>query len=175
MISQQSRHCTVELHALPSRIGQVRRIISAQLRYWRLDPLIDHAALGVTELLTNVHRHAQPDKRCTVDVALLLDSLTVSVSDHDPRVPNLTDADTYDTGGRGLALIAAVSQSWGVRPSASGKSVWFTLPAPPGSVAARPAHCPVYGAATDGPFDGADLEAVILEYGHATARTVVMG
>ncbi|WP_345642566.1 ATP-binding protein [Streptomyces tremellae] len=174
MISQPSRHCTVELHALPSRIGQVRRIISAQLRYWRLDPLIDHAALGLTELLTNVHRHAQPDKRCTVDVELLLDRLTVSVSDHDPRMPNLTDAATYDTCGRGLALIAAVSQSWGVSRSAGGKSVWFTLPAPPGA-AAPPSHLPVYGAATDGPFDTADLEGVVLEYGHATARSAIMG
>jgi hypothetical protein len=58
VISQPSRHCTVELQALPSRIGQVRRIVSAQLRYWHLDPLIDRASLGVTELLTNVHRHA---------------------------------------------------------------------------------------------------------------------
>lgn len=165
----------MELHALPSRIGQVRRIISAQLRYWRLDPLIDHAALGVTELLTNVHRHAQPDKRCTVDVQLLLERLTVSVSDHDPRVPSLHDAETYDTGGRGLALIAAVSESWGVRPSASGKSVWFTLPAPSGTAVTPPSHCPVYGAETDGPFTSADLDAVIFEYGHATSRSAVMG
>ncbi|WP_329459219.1 ATP-binding protein [Streptomyces sp. NBC_01497] len=175
MTSQHSRHCTVELHALPSRIGQVRRIISAQLRYWRLDPLIDHAALGVTELLTNVLRHAQPDKRCTVDVELLLDRLTVSVSDHDPRLPNLTAAATYDTGGRGLALIAAVCQSWGVSQSVGGKSVWFTLPAPAGTIASLSSHCPVYGAATDGPFDTADLAAVVLEYGHATARSAVMG
>lgn len=74
----------MELQALPSRIGQVRRIISAQLRYWHLDPLIDQAALGVTELLTNVHRHAQPDKTCTVEIEFLLERLTVSVHDHDP-------------------------------------------------------------------------------------------
>ena len=71
----------MELQALPSRIGQVRRIVSAQLRYWHLDPLIDRAALGVTELLTNVHRHAQPDKTCVVEIELLLDQLMVSVRD----------------------------------------------------------------------------------------------
>ncbi|MFD0384979.1 ATP-binding protein [Streptomyces stramineus] len=71
----------------PPRIGQVRRIVSAQLRYWHLDQLIDSAALGVTELLTNVHRHAEPDKRCTVEIDLVLDQLTVSVRDHDPRLP----------------------------------------------------------------------------------------
>jgi anti-sigma regulatory factor (Ser/Thr protein kinase) len=131
VISQPSRHCTVELQALPSRIGQVRRIVSAQLRYWHLDPLIDRAALGVTELLTNVHLHAQPDKTCTVEMELLLDRLTVSVHDHDPRLPELRDADPSDTSGRGLAMVAAVADSWGARPDGdSGKVVWFTLPAP---------------------------------------------
>lgn len=142
----------MELQALPSRIGQVRRIISAQLRYWQLDPLIDHAELGVTELLTNVHRHAQPDKSCTVEIELLLERLTVSVHDHDPRLPTVRDADASSTSGRGLALIAAVSESWGVRPSGgSGKAVWFTLPAP-WLFAGHPPH-PVYGAMTGGPFD----------------------
>ncbi|MFG2307919.1 ATP-binding protein [Streptomyces sp. NPDC048566] len=130
MISQPSRHCAVELQALPSRIGQVRRIVSAQLRYWHLDPLIDRAALGVTELLTNVHLHARPDKQCTVRIELLLDTLTVSVHDHDPRLPEIRAADAAATCGRGLAMVAAMSESWGVRPDGeSGKVVWFTLPA----------------------------------------------
>lgn len=132
MIKHPSRHCSVELQALPSRIGQVRRIVSAQLRYWRLDPLIDRAALGVTELLTNVHRHAQPDKNCTVEIELQLDRLTVSVRDHDPRLPVVeegTAATPMATCGRGLAMVAAVSESWGVRPHDDGKVVWFTLPA----------------------------------------------
>ncbi|MFE7747995.1 ATP-binding protein [Streptomyces sp. NPDC057428] len=151
MISEPSRHCAVELQALPSRIGQVRRIISAQLRYWHLDPLIDHAALGVTELLTNVHRHAQPDKSCTVEIELLLDRLTVSVHDHDPRLPTVCDADSSATSGRGLAMIAAVSESWGMRPSDdAGKVIWFTLPAPSFTTALP--TLPVYGSTTDGPF-----------------------
>ena len=136
MISKPSRHCAVELQALPSRIGQVRRIVSAQLRYWHLDPLIDRAALGVTELLTNVHRHAQPDKMCTVEIELLTGRLTVSVHDHDPRLPEVRDADLFATGGRGLAMVAAVSESWGVRPQGeTGKVVWFTLTAPSPAVA----------------------------------------
>ncbi|WP_409235190.1 ATP-binding protein [Streptomyces sp. PA5.6] len=150
MISQPSRHCTVELQALPSRIGQVRRIVSAQLRYWHLDPLIDQAALGVTELLTNVHRHAEPDKMCTVEIELLLDRLTVSVHDHDPRLPELRESDPFATCGRGLAMVAAVSESWGVRPQGdAGKVVWFTLPAVSPAVTLAP--YPVYGAAEKTP------------------------
>ncbi|MFJ5226446.1 ATP-binding protein [Streptomyces sp. NPDC088400] len=175
MISQPSRHCTVELKALPSRIGQVRRIISAQLRYWHLDPLIDPAALGVTELLTNVHRHAQPDKMCTVDVELRPERVTVSVSDHDPRLPAVNHALPFDTCGRGLALIAAVSESWGIRPQGdTGKSIWFTLPASPAALAL--ALRPVYGATTDGPFLGvAALGPGTGEHGRTAARSAVFG
>ncbi|WP_327227629.1 ATP-binding protein [Streptomyces platensis] len=129
MIRQPSRHCTVELQAVPARIGHVRRIVSAQLRHWRLDALIDPAALGVTELLANVHRHARPSKHCTVELCVLLDQLTVSVHDEDPRLPRIRVAESWETCGRGLALIAALSESWGVRPDGGGKVVWFTLPA----------------------------------------------
>ncbi|MDX3384277.1 ATP-binding protein [Streptomyces niveiscabiei] len=139
MISNPNRHCTVELQALPARIGQVRRIVTAHLRYWQLDPLIDRAALGVTELLANVHRHARPDKTCVVEMELLLGQLTVSVRDHDPRLPVVTEPDDLDglgdidalaTCGRGLAMVAAVSESWGARSEGEdGKVVWFTLSA----------------------------------------------
>lgn len=121
----------MELKALPSRIGQVRSIVSAQLRHWHLEPLVDLAVLGVTELLTNVHRHTGPDKACTVEIELAGERLTVSVLDHDPRMPVVRDADPLATCGRGLAMVAAVSESWGVRPhGARGKVVWFALPAP---------------------------------------------
>lgn len=141
MIRHPNRHCTVELQALPSRIGQVRRIVSAQLRYWHMDPLIDRAALGVTELLTNVHLHARPDKTCVVEIEVVLDRLTVSVRDHDPRLPVVDDAEPLATCGRGLSMVAAMSESWGARPDGeSGKVVWFTLPT--AVVAAPPAATP---------------------------------
>lgn len=157
MISHSRRHCVVELQALPMRIGQIRRIVSAQLRHWQLDPLIDRAALGVTELLSNVHRHAQPDKTCTVEIELRLGRLTVSVYDSDPRLPMLRDSgaaeaaegsgatrpagvpplDALETSGRGLALVEALSEAWGARQQdgCAGKVVWFSLRAAPGPAA----------------------------------------
>ncbi|MFI9151520.1 ATP-binding protein [Streptomyces sp. NPDC053367] len=181
MISHPSRHCTVELQALPSRIGQVRRILSAQLRYWHLDPLIDRATLGVTELLSNVHRHARPDKTCTVRIELLLDRLTVSVRDHDPRLPVVEDADPLATCGRGLAMVAAVSESWGARPDGEdGKVVWFSLPTAAAGMngAAALPRKPVPGFAEVEPvvvaadaLEAAD--APLVE--HAPARSAVVG
>jgi signal transduction histidine kinase len=153
------------------------------LRYWHLDPLIDRAALGVTELLTNVHRHARPDKSCTVELELLLDRLTVSVRDHDPRLPvveeNLGDIAPLATEGRGLAMVAALSESWGARPDGGqGKVVWFTLPTPAGPVTV-PARVPRLAATGEQPvrrysevepaLDGAVRPA------HAPARSAVAG
>ncbi|PWI05843.1 ATP-binding protein [Streptomyces sp. NWU339] len=133
----------MELQALPSRIGQVRRIVSAQLRYWHMEILIDRASLGVTELLSNVHRHAQPDKICTVELEVLLDRLKVSVRDHDPRLPVVADAGPLATCGRGLAMVAAMSESWGALPDGeSGKVVWFTLPTPSAAPVADWERCP---------------------------------
>ncbi|MEU9736887.1 ATP-binding protein [Streptomyces sp. NPDC048002] len=178
MISHPSRHCTVELQALPSRIGQVRRIVSAQLRYWHLDPLIDRAALGVTELLTNVHQHAQPDKTCTVEIELLLDRLTVSVHDHDPRLPVVADIEAVAplaTCGRGLAMVAAFSESWGVRPDGeSGKVVWFTLPTTVAArtVTARPPRRIVLDKHL---FPDIGSRVDLREPEHAPARSAVVG
>ncbi|MBK3567026.1 ATP-binding protein [Streptomyces sp. MBT62] len=191
MITHPSRHCAVELQALPSRIGQVRRIVSAQLRYWHLDPLIDRAALGVTELLTNVHRHAQPDKTCTVEIELLLDHLVVSVHDHDPRLPvagDISDVAATATCGRGLAMVAAVSESWGVRPEGeSGKVVWFMLSAPepapvPTAVvstpaSARPARRVGVGSEKPAHRFVSEVELPVDEHRsqHAPARSAVAG
>lgn len=180
----------MELQALPSRIGQVRRIVSAQLRYWHLDPLIDRAALGVTELLTNVHQHAQPDKTCTVEIELLLDRLMVSVRDHDPRLPvvadidavDAKDADTLATCGRGLAMVAAVSESWGVRPDGeSGKVVWFALPTPVPARGARtraPQRTATVAVAVEEParrFADVGARVDLRRPEHAPARSAVVG
>lgn len=146
--THQPRRCALELEALPIRAQQVRRIVSAQLRYWHLDQVLDPALLGVTELLANVYRHAGPDKRCTVELTLDEGLLTVSVSDHDPRPPRTGPRpDTLETGGRGLALIEALTDAWGTRPAedGAGKVVWFALcgpapaPAVPDPVPAREA------------------------------------
>ncbi|WNI19886.1 ATP-binding protein [Actinacidiphila sp. ITFR-21] len=127
-----ARECSLDLEAHPYRIQQIRRIVSAQLRYWRLDPLVDAASTGISELLANVHRHARPDKRCAVKLSLAPDRLLVAVTDHDPRLPHLGPMEPSATTGRGLAMVEAMSDSWGtdLLPDDAGKVVWFVLRTP---------------------------------------------
>lgn len=130
VISTEGNHrqCALELEALPSRIQQVRRIVAAQLRYWRLHPLIDPTLVGITELLANVHRHARPDKRCSVELSFASGWLTIAVSDNDPRLPRVRDFEPLATCGRGLAMVVSMSDSWGTESLPDGgKVVWFTL------------------------------------------------
>lgn len=140
--TEPPRSRVLDVEALPHRIGPVRRIVSSQLHRWNLDPLVDTALLGVTELLANVHRHARYDKHCTVEMCLDKERLTISVTDHDPRPPRVDAlSDTYATSGRGLAMLAALTDGWGSRPAhrGTGKAVWFVVRVP---AAAFPPHPP---------------------------------
>ncbi|MGK5548727.1 ATP-binding protein, partial [Streptomyces sp. URMC 127] len=120
--------------ARSGRMPQVGRIVTAHLRYWQLEPLMRPVRLGVGELLANVHRHAGPDKRCTLELHRSGRELTVSVTDRNTDLEALFGVRPAGAPGRGLAMIAALSDSWGVRPLPDGKTVWFTVrtQCPPG-------------------------------------------
>lgn len=53
--------------------------------------------------------------------------LTVEVSDHSPHLPQPRIAAEDEESGRGLILVRALAESWGVRPTDEGKTTWFTL------------------------------------------------
>ncbi|MDT0309417.1 ATP-binding protein [Streptomyces sp. DSM 44917] len=109
----------VEFRAVPARAGQVCRIVTAQLRYWRLPQLVDSAGAGVGRLLADVRRHGGSERSCTVEVRLLWDRVAVAVRDH-------------RRGGHPVPAVAAVRDSGGVRAHQDerGRTVWFTLPVP---------------------------------------------
>ncbi|MFD7336027.1 ATP-binding protein [Streptomyces violascens] len=125
------RKYSLSLDATPDRIPQVRRIVAAHLRHWRLENIIQPVSLGVCELLTNVHRHARGDHDCVLELRWARGRLTASVADTDPRLPRLRGPRPFAERGRGLALIAHLSDSWGTHTTPGGKVVWFTLTAQP--------------------------------------------
>jgi hypothetical protein len=55
------------------------------------------------------------------------------VSDSSPAVPLAITGDPLDDGGRGLVLVNAVTDGWGIvkRWDGSGKTVWFECLTPP--------------------------------------------
>lgn len=89
------------------------------------DHLCDDLELIVSELVTNAVRAGSAT--VGVSVALEDDRVVVRVSDEASGWPEPREADIYDTGGRGLPLVSAISNSWGVRLSPNGKVVWAEL------------------------------------------------
>ena len=97
------------------------------------DRLCDDLQLVVSELVTNAVRAGSP--RIRVSLALEDDRAIVRVSDEAGGWPEPRIADVYDIGGRGLPLVSAISASWGVRLSGTGKVVWAELRLPGGEPA----------------------------------------
>lgn len=91
----------------------------------------DDAALVVTELVSNAVRHAGPPFELQVDCGH--DELHLQVRDGDPSGLTASnarqdeEAGQDEEGGRGLALICALTSSWGFESEATGKSVWARL------------------------------------------------
>lgn len=122
-----TRQYRQELTADPERIGQVRRIVTAFTRYWGLDSELTASALiCVTELLANVHRHADTGG-CVLLVQTSDSGLRIVVSDHSPVLPVVVEPDWLAESGRGMAIVSATAYTWGAEPTSTGKDVWVEL------------------------------------------------
>lgn len=86
------------------------------------DRLVEDLALVATELITN----AVAAGSAMLDVALMADPPTVelSVTDDAPGLPRIGTPELLATGGRGLAIVAALAAQWGIVPEQEGKTVW---------------------------------------------------
>ncbi|MEU0069365.1 ATP-binding protein [Streptomyces sp. NPDC006332] len=105
----------------------IRRIVRSLLEEWELPELSDAVELGVTELVANVVRHV-PDRRCSVLVQRLAGAgVRVEVGDGSPELPcPSAELSVTEERGRGLLLLEAVADKWGVGPRpGGGKRVWF--------------------------------------------------
>jgi anti-sigma regulatory factor (Ser/Thr protein kinase) len=114
---------------LPDAVMHARRFTARALRRWKVEEVTDTALLVVSELVTNGLVHTQGPVR--VDLMLRGDRVRVSVSDCSPRAPAKPVIVDWDaTGGRGLLLVEAMSESFGSVPVAGGKQVWSELVVP---------------------------------------------
>jgi anti-sigma regulatory factor (Ser/Thr protein kinase) len=120
--AQYAMRLTVGSHA-PRHI---RRIVRSFLGEWRMPELSDAVELGVTELLANVVRHV-PDRRCALLLLRQRTGVRVEVTDGSDELPRTPDSlDTDAENGRGLLLLDAMADKWGVSLwSGGGKTVWF--------------------------------------------------
>ncbi|WP_078516535.1 SpoIIE family protein phosphatase, partial [Streptomyces sp. HGB0020] len=116
-----------DLPSDPAVVSRARTAVTGQLAAWDLDDLAFTTELVASELVTNAIRHATGP----VQLRLLRDrALICEVSDGSSTSPRLRRARTEDEGGRGLFLVARLTERWGTRHTPYGKVIWAEQPLP---------------------------------------------
>ncbi|MFJ8884839.1 SpoIIE family protein phosphatase [Streptomyces sp. NPDC102402] len=116
-----------DLPADPAVVSTARKRAAEQLIAWGLDDAVFTTELVVSELVTNAIRYGGDPIR----LRLILDAaLICEVVDGSSTAPHLRRARIYDEGGRGLLLVASLTERWGTRYSGTGKTIWAEQPLP---------------------------------------------
>ena len=113
------------LEPTPAAAAWARRVVRDALAGSPLVERTDDACCAVTELVTNAVLHGREPLELVVVAGP--DLLRVEVRDTSPVSPTFTVLDPTAVTGRGLLLVAAVVDGWGVEPEPGGKSVWFEV------------------------------------------------
>ncbi|MFH9612005.1 ATP-binding protein [Streptomyces sp. NPDC017448] len=112
----------------------LRRVLRLHLTTWELPFLADAAELALTELIANVVRHV-PGRRGRTCIFRLpnREGVRVEVADDSPVLPLAVKGDPMEEGGRGLVLVNAVTDDWGIvkQWDQLGKTIWFECLTPP--------------------------------------------
>jgi anti-sigma regulatory factor (Ser/Thr protein kinase) len=110
-------------------VREARRELRDTLAEWGLDGLADCAELVLSELMTNAVRHAGSPRGRLVETRyerVAGSCVRIEVHDANDGVPQMRRAGEDDEGGRGLALVDALTgRRWGVGSRQGvGKLVW---------------------------------------------------
>ncbi|MEZ7007643.1 SpoIIE family protein phosphatase [Streptomyces sp. AD55] len=120
---------TWDVPADPEQVAEIRQAVIRQLTAWGLGETAFITELVVSELVTNAIRYGEPP----IQLRLIRDrTLICEVSDGSSTSPHLRRAHAFDEGGRGLLLVAQLTQRWGSRQTDCGKTIWAEQPLPPG-------------------------------------------
>jgi signal transduction histidine kinase/DNA-binding response OmpR family regulator len=107
-------------------VASVRRFTTNVLAAWAVTPnLTSDLVVVVGELITNAILHS----RSPIELRLsrTTDRIVVAVHDGTNVVPRMQRTNLYAEHGRGLQLVASLTDRWGVRPTETGKSVWCEI------------------------------------------------
>jgi anti-sigma regulatory factor (Ser/Thr protein kinase) len=129
-IAQALAAASVTLPGVPESVREARAMVR---RYLGADPTAEIAALAVSEMATNAiayTRSGLPGGTFAVSLRTAADGVTIWVRDSGSRgVPALASPEPIAEHGRGLAIVAALSEAWGTEPAAAGRATWCRIAA----------------------------------------------
>ena len=114
----------------PEAVADARAFACAAMARWGMAERADDVQLCVSELAANAVVHGgMPISGFALRVVASAHRLRVEVCDHGAGRPVRRAAACEDTCGRGLLLVDALADAWGVDDHAIGKTVWaeFTI------------------------------------------------
>jgi anti-sigma regulatory factor (Ser/Thr protein kinase) len=122
----------VQFLAEPEEVSALRADARARLRDWGVQGVVDAAQLCVSELVSNVITHVGQGTPASLALSLRGSRLRIEVRDPDARVlPTLVETTEDAENGRGMALVDALSDRWGVDLHRDSKVTWCEIVAAP--------------------------------------------
>ena len=122
------REARLRVSSDPAVARELRLLLRRLLASWRIDERVsgDDVELLATEVMANAIRHAGTS--ATAIVRFLGPRLRIEVGDGSRELPVRREVTLESEGGRGVPLVDALSDSWGVIATETGKRVWFEVP-----------------------------------------------
>lgn len=120
-----------DVPAAPEAVAVVRAGALGRLSAWDLEEMAFPTELVVSELVTNAVRYGGGP----IQLRLIRDrTLICEVFDGTGTAPHPRRARVLDEGGRGLMLVAQLTERWGTRQTQAGKVIWCEQALPDGSL-----------------------------------------
>lgn len=113
------------LRAVPDAAPEARAALRELLRDSPFADRLDDGELALSELVTNAVLHGRDP--IVLRLVRTDHCVRVEVGDGSAVSPSFSMLDPTAVTGRGLMLISAASDRWGVEPDPDGKRVWFEL------------------------------------------------
>ena len=120
-----SRRASIAVARTTSAPRQARRFVVATLEEWSVCSVCERAELLVSELVTNVIRHAASAPR----IVIIEDDgrVRIEVFDEGPGGAVQQEPGTTDVGGHGLVLVEALADRWGAAHDGREHVVWCEI------------------------------------------------
>lgn len=140
----------VSLPGATSSVPTARRFAESIISSWGHPDVAWTAAQVVSELATNVAIHARTAFRITVSADT--ERVRIEVTDSSPAQVQPRAYSSTSTTGRGLRMVAALAETWGVERNGPEKTVWVHLTL-------------ATGARHEGDDAEADVDALLMAFG----------
>ncbi|GAA0222431.1 ATP-binding protein [Cryptosporangium japonicum] len=117
-----------DLPPQPTSPEIARRLTGALLEAWGAPAeRRDDVVMLISEVVSNAVEHVGGEASFELTLVHSGDWLRVGLTDGSSIPPMVRELDRRAVRGRGMQLVAAIADRWGVEQHHGGKTVWFTI------------------------------------------------